>query len=143
MKVDVYVMIMIGLAIGMYLVGYTSPLLNWATNYEEIGEGTHAVTNLLDSMKSYILSPLGIATLAIMGGFAIIPAIGGGASYSTGSILAFYIPVLLIYAIANFLFFPIVPDIQAQLGFQPLSLLVTVIFNLMLTLTILEFVSGR
>jgi len=141
MKVDVYVMIMVGLAIGMYFVGYTSPLLAWASG--ENGLEDISLSTLLDNMKNAILSPLGIATLGIIGGFAILPMIGGGASYSTGSILAFFIPVLLIYAIANFLFFPIVPYAQAEIGFQPLSLLVTVIFNLMLTLTILEFVSGR
>ena len=68
---------------------------------------------------------------------------GGGAGFAVGSILQFYIPLVLIYSFLNFIVFPIVPVISQNIAFEPISLIPTIVFNTMLTLTILEFAGGR
>jgi len=141
MKADVYIMTMLGLAIGLYLFGFTSPLA------DSIFAGDFSLDKIIDSFKTAIFSPLGLRTLGFILGFAFLPAIklggGSGTGFAVGSILSFYIPLVLIYTLLNYVVFPIVPVISQNVTFDPISLFLTVVFNAMLTLTILEFVGGR
>jgi len=141
MKADVYIMTMLGLAIGLYLFGFTSPLAG------SVLAGDFSLDAFIDSLKTAIFSPLGLRTLGFILGFAFLPAIklggGSGTGFAVGSILHFYIPLVLIYTFLNYIAFPVVPVISQNVAFDPISLLLTVIFNTMLTLTIFEFVGGR
>ena len=141
MKADVYIMTMLGLAIALYLFGFTSPLAG------SVLAGDFSLDAFIDSLKTAIFSPLGLRTLGFILGFAFLPAIklggGSGTGFAVGSILHFYIPLVLIYTFLNYIAFPVVPVISQNVAFDPISLLLTVIFNTMLTLTIFEFVGGR
>ena len=141
MKADVYIMTMLGLAIGLYLFGFTSPLAG------SVLAGDFSLDSFVESLKTAIFSPLGIANLGFILGFAFLPAIklggGSGTGFAVGSVLQFYIPLVLIYAVLNYIVFPVVPVISQNIAFDPISLILTVVFNTMLTLTIIEFVGGR
>mgnify|MGYP000209179193 CR=1 FL=1 len=141
MKADVYIMTMLGLAIGLYLFGFTSPLAG------SVLAGDFSLDSIVENFKTAIFTPLGMSQLLFIAGFAFLPAIklggGSGTGFAVGSILQFYIPLVLIYSLLNFIVFPIVPIVSQNVGFEPISLLLTVVFNAMLTLTILEFVGGR
>jgi len=141
MKADVYIMTMLGLAIGLYLFGFTSPLVG------SVLAGDFSLDAIVDSFKTAIFSPLGMTNLGFILGFAFLPAInlsgGGGAGFAVGSMLQFYIPLVLIYSFLNFIVFPVVPVISQNVAFEPISLILSVVFNTMLTLTILEFAGGR
>ena len=142
MKADVYIMTMLGLAIGLYLFGFTSPIGDSliSGNFSSLG-------GIVESFKTAIFTPLGMAQLLFIAGFAFLPAIklggGSGTGFAVGSILQFYIPLLLIYTVLHYIAFPVVPVVSQHVGFEPISLLLTVVFNTMLTLTILEFAGGR
>ena len=86
-------------------------------------------------------------SLGFILGFAFLPAIklggGSGTGFAVGSVLQFYIPLVLIYTFLNYIAFPVVPVISQNVAFDPISLILTVVFNTMLTLTILEFAGGR
>ena len=141
MKADVYIMTMLGLAIGLYLFGFTSPLVG------SVMAGDFSMDSLVETLKTAIFSPLGITNLGFILGFAFLPAInlssGSGTGFAVGSVLQFYIPLVLIYAVLNYVAFPVVPVISQNVAFEPISLILTVVFNTMLTLTILEFAGGR
>lgn len=141
MKADVYIMTMLGLAIGLYLFGFASPLVG------SVMAGDFSMDSFVETIKTAIFSPLGITNLGFILGFAFLPAInlsgGSGTGFAIGSILQFYIPLVLIYTVLNYIAFPVVPVISQNVAFDPISLILSVVFNTMLTLTILEFAGGR
>jgi len=136
---------MLGLIIGMYLFGYTSPMGNFIGQQTNLTGGGSIDTSIsgeavLNNLKDAILSPFGLTTIAMIAGFGLLGGLGG-AGYASGSILTFALPILILFGVANIFFFPVVT--YTEITFSPVSLLLSVVFNTLLLLTIIEYVSGR
>lgn len=145
--IAVYVLLMLGMAIGMYLMGFSS--VAFATFDEFTGDsGAIDVHSVLNEVAKSIVSVFtDVETALPMGAFGFLTILIGSGNYSTGTILSYIIPVMIVYGLANFLFFPVVPIIEAEAHATPqmntITLLLSIIFNVMLFLAILEYSSGR
>lgn len=143
----VFVLILLGLAIGMYLMGYSSIAMQYFSQ-NIIVDGSQDVTmeeqftidKFLTDLKDAILSPFGLAALALIGIGSLVSL--GGVGYASQSILTYLIPILLLFFIANIFFFPL-PSLEAENLPMEIGLLVMVIYNALLILMILDFISGR
>lgn len=145
--IAVYVLIMLGMAIGLYLMGFSSVAF---VTFDEFASDSGAINvyRVFEEVAKSIVSVFtDVETALPMGAFAFLTILIGSGNYSTGTILSFVIPVMIIYGLANFLFFPVVPIIEAEAHATPqmntITLLLSIIFNVMLFLAILEYSSGR
>lgn len=148
-SVTVFIMILVGLVLGMYLMGYTSVAGNFiGTSLFGHGDSSTIQTldanTIFDNIIGAVTSPFGLSVLGVSFIFGILSGIGGTSiGYASGSILAFVLPALLLFMVANLFFFPVV-DTASGLGLpQPLNILLMIVYNVLLLLTILTFVSGR
>jgi hypothetical protein len=153
-SVTVFALLMLGLIIGMYLVGYQSPAVNLAS---QMVTGTNGDLNssfnasgFIDAIGSAIISPLGLGSIAAILLFSSLASIinfGGGGGQTTGFIVGaamqYFIPVLILFTVANIVFFPVIPEANAQGLPPPLGFIMTIIFNVLLMLTVISFVSQR
>lgn len=152
-SVTVFALLMLGLIIGMYLVGYSSPALDLAgkmiigTN-GDLNQSFNA-SGFIDAIGEAIMSPLGLGTIVTILVFSSLAIInfggGGGAStgFIVGAVMTYFIPVLILFTVANIVFFPVIPEANAQGLPQPLGFLMTIIFNILLMLAVISFISGR
>lgn len=155
-SVTVFVLIMMGMIIGLYLFGVTSPFISAFTNTAE-GEASllddpsnpkASAGDFLNMIGRAIISAFTENTevFLAMFGFGLLAGFTGG-SYAGGSILRFLIPVMLLFVVINIFIFPVVPAIEGEVthteAFSPIIILLTVIFNALLFLTIFSFVSGE
>lgn len=154
-SVTVFVMILVGMIIGMFLMGYT-PVATRFIETDVFGQGNAEggdeavpITNLnaskiFDNIKNTLLSPFGMAVLGFALLFGTLSGLAGSSiGYASGSILAFMLPALLLFMIANLFFFPVVDEATAQGLPPPMNLLLMIVYNTLLLLTILTFISGR
>jgi hypothetical protein len=149
-SVTVFLMILVGLIIGMYLFGYSSIAMSFiGTNIfstdksGNINENMDAGT-ILNNIKDTLLSPFGISVLGMSSFFGVLSGIGGGGiGYASGSILAFMLPAFLLFMIANIFFFPIVSEATQEGLPEPINILLMLVYNVLLLLTILTWVGGR
>lgn len=143
-SVTVFVLIMLGLVIGLYLFGYR-PI--GIALFDDTDITTITATEILTRLKDIITSPLGLTTLGITLSFTLITrAVGGAgtAGYIVGSLLPYLIVTMIVFAFANIFFFPVIGQEEMELHTPTtIYLLLTVIFNTLLLLTIVSFVSGR
>jgi len=145
-SITVFVILMLGLIIGMYLMGFQGA---FATYMEgditdpEASAGT-VLTMIVNGAINAIKESWGFLLLAGVVGLAA-GALGGG--YSAGTFFQYMIPVFILSAVANIFFFPVIPAVSTHTtgnsAFAPITLLLTVIFNVLLFLIVLEFVTGR
>jgi len=148
-SVTVFIMILVGFIIGMYLMGYT-PVASRFIGTDPFGQdGDGSIQNLdantiFNNIKGTLLSPFGISVLGFALLFGSLSALGGSSiGYASGSILAFMLPALLLFMVANLFFFPVVDEASAMGLPNPLNFLLMIVYNVLLLLTILTFVSGR
>jgi len=146
-EIAVYVLLMLGMAIGLYLMGFSSVAFASFTDYEN-DDGSIDVGQVFTKIAEEIAAAL--TEFAIVGpiiGFTFLTSIIGGGNYSTGTILSYIIPILIVYVVVNLLFFPVVPIITSESHGTPVmgevTLLLSLVFNTMLFLAILEYSSGR
>lgn len=139
--IAVYVLMLLGMSIGLYLMGFTSTVLGSISTSGQVNAET-----LIDEIIGGVIgafSNLGISLPMI--GFGLLAGIGGG--YSRGTILSFMIPVMMLFAVANIFLFPVIPTIEAEAHMSPqmnvITMLLSLIFNVMLFLAVLEYSSGR
>jgi hypothetical protein len=123
----VYVMLLFGISIGLYLSGYTSPLLQIAT------------TTNADISVALLNSFLGIFTnvtfLAILGATAVASYLTSGGNMS----ITYLFPIFLIMALMNFFILP--TSFILALELDPfIKILVAGFLNLMLGLAMVEFI---
>lgn len=159
-SVTVFVMLILGLIIGMYLMGFQAPIVQYVeTNVmhgedQGYGQGTGneselvnvselSAGDLLKDIAESIVSPIGLAfigaTLAITIGLGLL----GQGNLGT-SILQVTIPAFILFIVANVFFFPVVGYVSAEGQQIPqINFLLTLIFNALLMLTIVSFVMGR
>jgi hypothetical protein len=147
-SVTVFVLIMLGFVIGMYIVGFTSPAVNLVQNTvlgsEDGVDSSINVGAFIDGIGRAIMSPvaLGIGAVAIICGL-IAGFAGQGAGATMATTLTYFIPVLILFAVANVFFFPVIPEASAQGLPRDLSFILTIFFNVFLMLTVISFVTGR
>lgn len=150
-SVTVMVFIMLGLVIGMYLLGFSSPMFRLVA--EEVfvtdDEGTQKINedidigNMLTGIKDSLMSTAGLMFFGFSIGMAFLTALAPGMGYASGSILSVMIPAFLLFLFANIFFFPVTSaPAREGLPFE-LSMILTVIFNALLLLTVLTFITGR
>lgn len=147
-NLTVFVMILVGFVIGFYLMGYTSPALNFfqkTVSGNTIITGDFNVNDFLNGIKDAILSPFGLGVIGIAVLFSLVSAFAAGGTGIAG-FLGFLIPILIIFAVANVFFFPILSEMEAEGGLSslnPVDLILAAVLNVFLMLTIVEFISGR
>jgi len=140
-SVTVFALMMLGLVIGMYLVGFESPAVSLGkTVVGGTGDnmsGSFNVSVFINAIGNAIISPLGVGTIGViivMSALASIVTLGGGGGASTGFIVGaamqYFIPSLIIFAVANILFFPVIPTATASGLPYPLGFLLSIIFRL-------------
>lgn len=147
-SISVFVFIMIGLVIGMYLFGFASPMVAYfgekvLSDESGMNQGI-SIEDFLGDIVEAVKTPFGYGSLAIMAGIGLL-TVFSGVGYASQTIFSFLIPVFFLFLIANVFFFPIVPFVESQ-GFSdlnPVGLIMTLVFNVMLMLSVIEFVSGR
>ena len=140
--VSVYILVMLGMAIGMYLMGFTNVIIGGIDTSGQLDAG-----ELFDDMSQGIISAFTeLEILLPMLGFGLLSGIAGK-NYAGGTILSYLIPILILFVVVNIFAFPIVSTVKAQSTATPsmniVTALLSVIFNAMLFLAILEYSSGR
>ena len=150
-SVTVFAMILLGLIIGMYLFGFTSPIVQYVST-EVLGENQdvdaledvkpYSAGDLLKDIRESIFSEIGLAFMGLSLAGALITGFAG-AGYIGQSILSIALPVFILNMIANIMFFPVMYTTEAEgLPFEVNALLI-VVFNVLLILTTISFVMGR
>lgn len=150
-SVTVFVMIMLGLIIGLYLVGYSSPILSLAGKViggtsGSVG-GSLDANDILSEIGQVLMSPLTLVwvTLSFIGSIVgrFFNAGSTSQGFVQGTILSYMIPVLIIGFVANIFFFPVIPTASANGMPTDISFLLTIILNVFMLLAIISWVSGR
>jgi hypothetical protein len=145
-SITVFVLLMLGMSIGLYLFGFSSPFVSEFSDSSVTDPATTA-GDFLNEMSQAIISAFTehIEVTLPMIGFGLLAGFTGG-SYAGGSVIKFLIMIMLLFVVVNIFFFPVVPTIQSHMtsgGFNPLITILSVIFNAMLFLTVFTFVSGE
>ena len=146
-SVTVFAMILLGLIIGMYLFGFTSPLLQYADTEilgEEggLGESEYTAGDLLNHIKDTIFSDTGFAIMGISVVGAVVTGLAG-VGYIGQSILNITIPAFILSLVANIMFFPVMGTTEAEGLPTEISGLLFIVFNVLLILTMISFIMGR
>ncbi len=146
-SVTVFALILLGLIIGMYLFGFTSPLLQYADT-EVLGqeggldESEYTAGDLLGHIRDTIFSGEGMAMIGISLAGAIFTGLAG-VGYIGQSILNITIPAFILTLVANIMFFPVMGTSEAEGLPTEISGLLFIIFNVLLILTMISFIMGR
>lgn len=144
-----YVMIMFGMIVVFYLLGFQSPYLAYTQEQvgpsgEKVTEATGIGTNILDWMNGAVNALFTSASenplLAVLGtvvtifGFYILSKVGGQFA------LTYIIPILILGIFINIFVFP-TASLQGNL-IAPFDLLLFGFLNLFFILSVIEFVRG-
>lgn len=156
-----YVMVMFGMIVILYLMGFTSPWVAYHSEGRIDAEGevdlesTGAIdsefsigTMMVDGIKGIFDSavdgatenPLIALAATIVAGLGIYILARAGGAY----IFAYLIPIILVTIFANIFLFPIEP-ISGQMIYLenvPLNVILIVFLNLFMFLSIIEFIRG-
>jgi hypothetical protein len=144
-SVTVFVIILLGLILGFYLMGYKSPMLSLIdqglAGSEDGLQPEMSAGAIIQLMIDGIINNWWLFGL-IMGVSLLTSAITGGSTIIT--FIATFLPMFVLLAMANLLFFPVVTDIQSS-GFTigPLGVIIAAVLNVLLMLAIIEFITGR
>lgn len=133
MAVRTYLMLMLGVSIVMYFMGYTSPFV------ELMGQvGTESVSwNLvINGIFAIFTNPTFLATIGIASISSLLFL--GGSSQS----VLFIIPIIILIAFADFFVLPTSFLLQAGVP-EAFKFIANTFLNMSLMLTIIEFVTGR
>jgi len=149
-SVTVFVLLMLGMVIGLYLMGFQSAFLKELPSdfSDDTKVPDETAKGFLDEISGAIVSAFTkhLDIILPMLGFGFLAGLTGG-SYAGGSIIQYLILVMFVFIVINIFFFPVVPSMSTALdnpsAFEPLTLILSVIFNALLFLTIFTFVSGE
>jgi len=136
-----YIMMLFGISVALYLLGYTSPFLEVLNQTGvDSSTGEASASNFWDYFINKFLETFTskefLATMAI-------PIVGSILlSGSSGQSGYFVIPILFLTVMANFFILPTTFIFSAELP-AILKVLINSFLNLFLLLTIVEFVTGR
>lgn len=99
-QITIFAFLIIGIVIGMYLMGYTSPFLMGIDSLLK-GNPQDLFNNLINSFKDMIISPSGLGMIGIaLAGIIIASAISGGSGFLFG------ISILIVIVFANYFVLP-------------------------------------
>lgn len=138
MAVKTYIMMLFGISVTLYLLGYTSPFLAILSQsgIEESGSSTIIWDNLINSFLNVFSNPILWASMAIpIVGSILMAGSSGQSSY-------YVIPLLFLIAMANFFVLPTTYIFSAEIPVI-LKIIINSFLNLFLLLTIVEFITGR
>lgn len=147
-SLTIFVMILVGFIIGFYLMGFKSPAINFfdqTVSDNEMTSENFNVGDFLNNIKNSILSPFGLGVTGFIVLFSLVSAFTGGGTGVAG-FLGWLVPILIIFAVANIFFFPIISEMEAEGGLSslnPVDLILAAVMNVFLMLTVIEFISGR
>jgi len=148
-SVTIFVLILLGMTIGLYLFGFVSPFWDSANSLLSSGSSpSDSVGTFLNLISDSIVSAFTehLEIILPMTAFGLLAGFTGG-SYAGGSILRFLIPVMLLFVVVNIFFFPVIPTIASEAvhteGFNYLITILSVILNAFMFLAIFSFVSGE
>lgn len=146
-SVTVFVLIMLGLVIGMFLFGYVPMVVQFIgvdVLQGETGATIQEITTdqIFNNIKDTLFSSFGLITLSTAIGFGLLTGLAG-VGYASQSILSILLPALLLFAFSNIFFFPIVSYVDAEGMPYPLNFIMLIIYNVLLMLTVLTFITGR
>lgn len=126
----VYVFLLFGISVGLYFVGYTSPLLQLATTTNE------------DISIALLNSFIGIFTnvtfLAILGATSVASYLTSGGNFS----VTYLFPIFLIMAMLNFFILPTSFILAMELD-PVIKIIVAGFMNLLLGMAMVEFIRGQ
>lgn len=145
-SITLFVMIMLGLIIGLYLFGYQSPAGSFFSSTiggQNINSTEFDISSFMGSVQDSILSPMGLALVGFSIVGIVLSAIGGGMGSTASSFLAYLIPLTILFFVANLFFFPVMSSVSDVPGLDPISLLLSTILNVLMILAVIEFVTGR
>lgn len=145
--ISIYVLLLLGMAIGLYLFGFTSMGFQSFADFER-DDGSIDIMAVFSSIARGMVAAL--TDLAFIGPilvFSVLSSVLRSSNYQMGTLLMFVIPVAIAMFFVNFLFFPVIPVIRAEAHATPemdtITLLLSIVLNTLLFLAILEFSSGR
>ena len=153
-SITVYVLLLLGIIIGLYLFGNTSPFMSFISeqisgqNITQPFESGSIIDMIVSGIGSAFNSLIDYAgshpwQTALIGGFAVVTGGVLSVGYGVAGVVSFFVPTFLLVVFANVFFFPITSYTGGSGGLPfPLNLLMTVILNTLMLLAILEFVRG-
>ena len=131
-------------------MGYQSPMLNFIEQGDfasSEGQQTDtSVNDIITLITDSITNPSNWGMLGAIAGMSLLGAVFSGGS-TIMSFLSMFLPLFILFAVANMLFFPVVNAAQtvdtSGITYGPLGVIMTVVLNVLLLLTVIEFISGR
>jgi len=128
-SITTYVMLVFGISVVLYLVGYTSPFMTFVQN----ASNGDVFTSLLNSFINIFTNPIFLTSLGLS---AVASFITGG-NYN----VVYLFPILMLVVLANYFVLPTsflnATEIPSQL-----KLIISTFLNLFLVLSVVEFVRG-
>ena len=128
-SITTYVMLVFGISVFLYLVGYTSPFMTFVQN----ASNGDVFTSLLNSFINIFTNPIFLTSLGLS---AVASFITGG-NYN----VVYLFPILMLVVLANYFVLPTsflnATEIPSQL-----KLIISTFLNLFLVLSVVEFVRG-
>lgn len=133
MALKTYLMIVFGISIALYLVGYTSPFVKMMG---EVGIENVTFNSVINGIWAIFSNPVFLASLGIaaIGSLLLI----GGSGQST----LFIVPIIILMAFANYFILPTGEILASNLP-TIIKFITNTFLNLFLMSTIIEFVAGR
>jgi hypothetical protein len=140
-SISTWVMLMFGMSVICYMMGFTNLWTMWSSNPAAISQGVKSAgissTALFDN--PWVLYGIMIGALsAIVITYALVTRYLGG-----GQVLAYIIPLVFLVIFLNIFVFPI-GTLSAELQFAgsyiPIAAFMVAFFNLFLILSIVEFI---
>jgi hypothetical protein len=128
-KIAVYVFLLFGISLALYLFGFTSPAMEafiTATGEGEVASG------LMNAMLAIFTRP---EFLALIGAAAVVAFVSG----SSGDMIAYAFPIFMLIVFANFFILPTSFILSASIDSFS-KIVVAGFLNLLLGLAIMEFV---
>ena len=148
-SITVYAMVVFGIVVSLYFMGYTSPLLNSLSQQEVIqgDNGTNytittnanpsaVANNLINAIINILLTPKYLGALLVVGLVSFFTA--GGTRYG----ITFIAPALILLVVMNVIVMPIDFIYDSAMP-EPIKIFIFSFMNLFLMLSIVEFIGGR
>jgi hypothetical protein len=131
MKITAYVLLIFGISLSLYLLGYPSVFLALIS---QVGSEQPITSTLFTSLIAVFTNPVFLIGAAFAG---ITGFLTGGGNFS----VIYMIPLLMLIAIANVFVLPTAYLLQMDMN-PIIQLIINGFMNTLLMLTIIEFVRG-
>ena len=149
-SVTVLVMMLFGMIVGMLLFGWVTPAVQWLSfdnAFDENGEFHYdrwnvSAGDVLNEMREYMMTPLGAGTIVASLVVGLFTGLSGTGQMGA-TVLNYLIPAIIISIVANLFFFPVIDFANGEGLPFPLNFILLGVYNLLLYLTLIQFVTGR